>query len=110
MLIAILTLSVIAVIGVILWDVRKRKQKLRHPNATQNPSEKTKWAVGITLSVFFTLLAIWDCINPPEPPFGAKGLPWHAAYLLVGKYGPSSLNFFIGLAFFIYSEKRRRGS
>jgi tryptophan-rich sensory protein len=110
MIISILTLAVIGILGAIFWDVQKRKNAPHEANSIEKPTEQSLWIFGIVCTVFFAFLAILWCIYPPEPPFGAKGLPLYIAYLLVGKYGPSLLMFFVGLGFLFFSEKRRRGS
>jgi hypothetical protein len=105
----IISLSVIAVLLTIFWDVRRRKNLPKNSTLPQ-PNEKIKWLVHIACGMLFSLVGTWMYFDPPEPSFGAKGLLFHLAYLLIGKYGPSLVFFVFGFACFIVSEKHRRNT
>jgi hypothetical protein len=110
MIILTLTLAAIAIFGAIVWDVKRRKNTLHDANSIEKPTDKSLRVFCIVCMLLLAFLTVLWFIYPPEPPFGAKGLPLHVAYLLAGKYGPSLLTFFVGLGFLVFSEKLRRST
>jgi len=110
MIILTLTLAAVAIFGAIVWDAKRRKKTLLDAKSIEKPRDKSLRVFCIVCMLLLAFLSILWFIFPPEPPFGAKGLPLYVAYLLAGRYGPSLLALSVGLGFLVYSEKLRRGT
>ena len=110
MTITTITVAAVAIFGAIVWDVKRRKNTLHDADSIEKPKDESLRVFCIVCMLLFGFLSILWFIYPPEPPFGAKGLPLHVAFLLAGKYGPSLLTFFVGLGFLVFSEKLRRST
>lgn len=109
MIASIVVLSVGLILITIFWDVRRRQRQIKTLTVAAPRNDGRNRLFAIFVAVFCAVLGIWWVIAPPEPPFGAKGLLLHLAYLLIGKYGPSLMAFFLGAVCLVFSRKSPSG-
>jgi hypothetical protein len=108
MLATIIFLSAIAVLLTVVWEANRKRRALKSSSVDLKPGGKAKWVFTIVCASAFLLISIAMCLEPPEPPFGSKGIVLHLAYLCVGKYGPALVFLILGFGCFVASEKQRR--